>query len=122
MKDQPDLDRIAEESLGQRHASPPPEAVREKERMSPEETVQRLAKSAGAQASTSEKTAESMGERVGDAYSDGTKLASDKTSVRHAAQSSHWFDEQPFLTVLAAFGLGYIAGVLTHRRASGATP
>jgi hypothetical protein len=48
----------------------PPDAVREKEDMSPEEAVRRIARSAGAQASTSENTAEAVGERVGDAYSD----------------------------------------------------
>ena len=36
---------------------------------------------------------------------------------RQTAQAlSRQFDEQPFLTVLAGFGLGYIAGLLIHGR------
>jgi len=70
MNNRPNPDQIAEEAVGQRHDSPPPHAVKEKEDMSPEDAVRQIARSAGADASTSEKTAESVGERVGDAYSD----------------------------------------------------
>jgi hypothetical protein len=36
---------------------------------------------------------------------------------RQTAQAvSRQFNEQPFLTVLAGFGLGYIAGLLIHGR------
>jgi hypothetical protein len=118
MTNQRDRDRIAEEAVGQRHSSAPPDWVKERERMSSEDTVRQLAKSAGAQASTSDKTAESVGERRGDAYSDSTKSMPGKTAVRPAALLSHWLDKQPLLTVLAGFGLGYLAGVLVYRRAS----
>jgi hypothetical protein len=75
MNNRPDPDQIAEEAVGQRHDSPPPHAVKEKEAMSPEDAVRRVARSAGADASISEKTAESVGERVGDAYSDAGSVA-----------------------------------------------
>jgi hypothetical protein len=57
MNNQPDLDRIAEEAVGQLHASAPPDAVTENEDISLDEHTRRLATSAGAQASTPETTA-----------------------------------------------------------------
>ena len=73
MDRQSDRDRIAEEAVGQRHGSAPPYAEG-KAGMSQEEAARQLAPSSGAQASTPEKTAESVGERVGDAYSDPLKV------------------------------------------------
>jgi hypothetical protein len=102
MKTQPDPDQIAAEAVGQIHGSAPPDFVKERERMSPEEIVRRNAKSAGSRASIAEKTAESVGERVADAYSNPP---SDRVVRWNAV-----------LTILAGFGLGYIAGVLIHRR------
>src|SRR5215469_16683486 len=67
METQADRDAIADEAVGQRHESAPPEAQKRDE-LSPEEFAQRLARGTGAQASIPEKTAESMGERVADAY------------------------------------------------------
>src|SRR5437762_4052096 len=69
MERQADRDRIAEEAVGQRHESAPPYAGTKPD-MSQEEAARQFAAASGAEASTSEKTAESMGERVGDAYSD----------------------------------------------------
>ena len=69
MERQADRDRIAEEAVGQRHESAPPYAGTKPD-MSEEEAARQFAAASGAEASTSEKTAESMGERVGDAYSD----------------------------------------------------
>ena len=72
MKTQLDRDTIAEEAIGQRHGSAPDYAPTKAD-MS-QEALQ-LARSSGAQASIPEKTAESVGERVGDAYSDPARIA-----------------------------------------------
>jgi hypothetical protein len=66
MERQPDRDAIAEEAVGQKHGSAPPYAAKQPE-ISQEEASRKLAGSSGAEASTPEKTAESVGERVGDA-------------------------------------------------------
>jgi hypothetical protein len=71
MKTQLDRDRIAEEAIGQRHGSAPDYAPTKAD-MS--RKALQLAPS-GAQASIPEKTAESVGERVGDAYSDPARIA-----------------------------------------------
>ncbi len=73
MKTQLDRDRIAEEAIGQRHGSAPDYAPTKAD-MSQEEAALQLAPSSGAQASIPEKTAESVGERVGDAYSDSARV------------------------------------------------
>src|SRR5207253_131447 len=65
-----DPDAIAEEAVGQRHGEPPPYAVNQKAEMSQEEMARRLSEPAGPRASIPEKTAEAVGERVGDAYAD----------------------------------------------------
>jgi hypothetical protein len=150
MKNQSDLDAIAEEAVGQRHDSAPPDAVREKEDISPEEAVRRIATSAGAQASISEKTAESVGERVGDAYSDvGTVAQTQKsnlgmqTATRAGSPASgaanpvlaagrqvvefvsRQFDEHPVMMTTACFALGYMTAGLLHGRINayfGTTP
>jgi hypothetical protein len=74
MEKQADRDRIAEEAVGQRHGSAPPFAGTKSD-MSQEEAARRFAASSGAEASIPEKTAESIGERVGDAYSDPESVA-----------------------------------------------
>jgi hypothetical protein len=61
---------ITEQAVGQRHGSASPDAVKENADISQEELARRLAASSGAQASIPEKTAESVDERAGDAYSD----------------------------------------------------
>jgi hypothetical protein len=70
MKTQLDRDRIAEEAIGQRHGNAPDYAPTRSQ-----EAALQLAPSSGAQASIPEKTAESAGERVADAYSDPAGLA-----------------------------------------------
>jgi hypothetical protein len=74
MERQPDRDRIAEGAVGQRHESAPPYAGT-KPNISQEEAAWRFAAASGAGASIPEKTAESIGERVGDAYSDPEGVA-----------------------------------------------
>jgi len=74
MERQPDRDRIAEEAVGQKHGTAPAYAAKESE-MSQQEAAGQLAVSSGAQASTPEKTAESVGERVADAYADPASVA-----------------------------------------------
>jgi hypothetical protein len=63
-------DAIADEAVGQTHGTAPPGTAKEKEAMSPEEAARRNAPAPAAQASTPEKTAAALGERVGDAYAD----------------------------------------------------
>lgn len=70
MEEQPDRDAIADEAVGQTHGTAPPGTAKEKEAMSPEEAARRNAPAPAAQASTPEKTAAALGERVGDAYAD----------------------------------------------------
>ena len=137
-----DRDAIAEEAVGQRHGDPPPYAVKKQPDISQEEMAQRLSKSAGPRASIPEKTAEAVGERVGDAYADpGSAVARNRPgmiarlagpygrpsgngaadpvlgAVRQVTQVvSHQFDEQPLLIVAASFALGYMTGLLLHGR------
>lgn len=73
MEGQPDRNTIAEEAVGQKHGSAPVYAAKMTE-MSQEEAAGQLAVSSGAQASTPEKTAESLGERVADAYPDPARV------------------------------------------------
>src|SRR5205807_1468395 len=130
MKTQPDRDTIAEEAIGQRHGSAPDYAPTKAD-MSQE--VLQLAPSSGAQASIPEKTAESVGERVGDAYSDPARIAEyPKGKVGRlttTAAGSHKRDEnnrflsvgrgvtqKRFLTVVAGFALGYVTAVLFQGR------
>jgi hypothetical protein len=115
--------KIAAEAVGERPGSPPPDAGEQAPR--PDAT------SAGPQARVADKTAESVGERVGDAYADATTDEAQERSRkvgRHAATqagsqtgggvlSHHQFDQQTFLTVVAAFALGYLAALLIHHRA-----
>ncbi len=137
-----DPDAIAEEAVGQRHGDPPPYAVRKQPDMSQEEMARRLSKPAGPRASIPEKTAEAVGERVGDAYADPGRAAARNppgriarlalpherssrngaadpvlSAVRQVAQVvSHQFDEQPFMMVAAGFALGYMTALLLHGR------
>jgi hypothetical protein len=132
MEGQSDRDRIAEEAVGQRHESPPPYAVK-KEDVSREEAARQLAASSGPQASTAEKTAESLGERIGDAYSDPESVArrspkkaggqtapwgGSETSVRSNRVLPSPTDIGRFVTVVASFALGYLTAVLFHSRIS----
>lgn len=140
MDKQAERDRIAEEAVGQRHGNTPAFAGT-KSGMSQEDATRRFAESSGAEASIPEKTAESIGERVGDAYSDPESVAryparkvgqqiaargeshkgfdSDRSfcaPVVPAKGVSRQFDQKWFLTVVASFALGYLAAVLFHSR------
>jgi hypothetical protein len=138
MKTQLDRDKIAEEAVGQRHGSAPDYAPTK----SQEEAALQLARSSGAQASIPEKTAESVGERVGDAYSDPARIAQyPKEKVGRltaTAAGSHKRDEnnrllsvgrgvtqERFISVVAGFALGYVTAVLFQGRINaylGTTP
>jgi hypothetical protein len=111
---------IAAEAVGERLGSPPPDTS--------EQTPRPAAASAGPRARVADQTAESLGERSGDAYADATTNEARERSrrvFRHAAAEaqtggaslSRPFDQQTFVTVLAAFALGYAAAVLIHRHA-----
>lgn len=93
--------------------------------MSQEEVARRLSKPAGPQASIPEKTAESIGERVGDAYADpgGAAARNLPGKIAHLALPHErsgavrqMLDEQPFLTVAASFALGYMTALMLHGR------
>jgi hypothetical protein len=132
MESQPDRDR---EAVGQRHESAPPYAGTRPD-MSHEEAVRKFAAASGAEASPPEKTAESIGERIGDAYSDpesvarhsprkvGQQIAARGEShkdvgsnrllsapVEAAKAVSRQFDQERFLTVVVSFALGYLAAI-----------
>ena len=111
---------IAAEAVGERLGGPPPDTR--------EQTPTPTAASAGPRARVAEKTAESLGERSGDAYADATTNEARERSRRvfpHAATEvrsqtvgtalSRPFDQQTFVTVLAAFALGFAAALLIHR-------
>jgi hypothetical protein len=111
---------IAAEAVGERLGSPPPDTS--------EQTPRPAAASAGPRARVADKTAESLGERSGDAYADATTNEARERSrsvFRHAAAQAQTggaalspsFDQQTFVTVLAAFALGYAAAVLIHSHA-----
>jgi hypothetical protein len=135
MNSKPDPHEIAEEAVGQRLGSAPPEDVRQRQKMSVDETVRRLARSSGSQASIPAKTAESVGERVADAYADPGNVAGGNPpkrlarsepsgttdpvvgTVRHATQRiSHQLEEQPLMAVMGGFILGYMTALLLHSR------
>src|SRR5438132_7553994 len=123
-----DRGTIAEEAVGQWLGSAPPDAVREKAEMSPDDAARRLAKSSGPQASTPEKTAESVGERDSSAYSEassptqrrwgngGRRATIQTASQANRVASSDQFDLQRLMTVVAGFALGYMTAVWMHAR------
>ena len=100
---------IAAESVGERLGSPPPDTG--------EHAVRPVPTSAGPGARMADKTAESVGERAGDAYAHATTDEARERSrkaVRHTGQAGQ-FNKQTFVTVVAAFALGYVAASLVHR-------
>jgi hypothetical protein len=106
--------RIAAEAVGERLGSPPPGTA--------EHAVRPVATSAGPRARVADKTAESVGERAGDAYADGTTRqarARSRKVLQHAGMQgvsqAGQFNQQTFVTVVAAFALGYVAALLVHR-------
>lgn len=141
MENQQDPNRIAEEAVGQRHDGAPPDDVKEREGMSPEEAARQTAWSVGPQASVPEKTAESVGERWGNAYSDPGGAAHTRESNRglkgsgaSGSQSggaarpvsaawrqltgivSRQFRQQAFLMTVASFAMGYLTAALINGR------
>jgi len=105
---------IAAEAVGERLGSPPTDTA--------EHAVLPVATSAGPGARIADKTAESVGERAGDAYADATTDEARERSrkvVRHAGirgmSQAGQFNQQTFVTVVAAFALGYLAALLVHR-------
>jgi hypothetical protein len=135
---QPYASTIAAEAVGERLGESTSEAANGNTERRPREPV---ATSAGPQARMAEKAAEAVGERIGDAYADATpdeararsrevvrRAATQArsqsgagnetaTTSRQAAQAlSQQLAQQPLVTVLAAFGLGYVAAWLIHRR------
>jgi hypothetical protein len=144
-RQKPESRTTAAEAIGSRGEDAVPDAAKEaaeKAPDKPEEAARQAPTHAGS--STAAKTAEAVGERVSDAYADPAnhaekpvgeasgavhqaagEAASQARAVagdllatgRQTAQAvSRQFDEQPLLTVLAGFGLGYIAGLLIHGR------
>jgi hypothetical protein len=103
---------IAAEAVGERPGTPPTDTG--------EHAVRPVATSAGPGARIADKTAESVGERTGDAYADATTDEARERSrkvVRHAGMrgGSGHFNQHTFVTVVAAFALGYVAALLIHR-------
>ena len=105
---------IAAEAVGERPGSPPP--------VTGEHAVRPDAMSSGSQARVADKTAESVGERAGDAYADGTTDEARERSQKalgHAGMQGRsqagQFNQQTFVTVVAAFALGYAAAWLIYR-------
>jgi hypothetical protein len=129
---------IAEEAVGERLGSPPPDEAKKRAARSPEEAVRQIAMSAGSQASRATRTAESIGERVEDAYADGVGQSSARltstTVARLASQAtdgisnmlaaggrvtqtvSRQFAEQPLMPVVVGFVLGYVTGLAVRGR------
>ena len=124
---QTDPRRIAAEAVGERPQSAIPAAVKEEMRKSPGNAAAQAAAPAGPQASLAAKTAEALGERAGGAYADATMEEAQRRSQEltrrasgdagsYASMASRWVEQQPLMTALAAFGLGYAAALLIHRR------
>ena len=132
MEDKQNTDRIVDEAVGQTHGNPRPA-----EGTPPEETIRRNAAAPGPLASMAEKTAASIGERVGDAYSDtGSSRRGiprqaatcsphlPQNTANRAAPAGHQmaqgiseaFSDQRLTSLVAAFGMGFIAAVLLQRR------
>jgi hypothetical protein len=115
-----DPDKIAEEAVGEALESRRPDAGKEEPRPAPT--------SAGSHANLATRTAESVGERVGDAYVDATPDQAEERSrkavqQRRLAGSPRGIADdikigrgQQFVTVIAAFALGYAAALLLHGR------
>src|SRR4051794_17446877 len=113
-----DPQKIADESVGQRPATAIPDAS--KASSTTPTNIQQLARSAGPQASVAALTAESLGERddaayaFGDATSDEVRKreASSNVRGRSGLASSH----PSYVPLIATFAIGYLAGLLIHRR------
>ena len=114
-----DARTIAEEAVGQIRGAPIPDAAKDQAVTPTVEVVRQLATSAGPRAGMAAKTAEAVGERVGDAYAGGTMgeaTARSRNIVRPVRSQASRAAQQPFIAVTAGFALGYAAALLIHRR------
>ena len=107
--------RIADEAVGQRPSSAIPDAARDRV---PEG---RPATSAGPHASVATKTAEAVGETLGDAYAypDATPEQVRRRSrgvARSEPRGNGSGSARPFMIAAAAFALGFVAASLLYRR------
>jgi hypothetical protein len=116
----PDPDRIADEAVGEALESRHPDAG--KEQAYPVQT------SAGPRANVADKSAESVGERTGDAYAaaspDEARERSRRIVQQRATQAGPWRSGAAgdsmtaggplVVTVVAAFALGYVTAFLLH--------
>jgi hypothetical protein len=101
--------------VGQARGSPTPDAA--KAEMPTDDVIRRLALSVGPQADIAAHTAESVGERVGDAYATTDEVkARSRNVARRAAPRASRAAQQPFISVAAGFALGYAAALLIHHR------
>lgn len=110
-----DRRKIADEAVGQRPASATPEVARDRV------PAGRPAGSAGPHASVATKTAEALGETVGDAYAypDATPEEVRRRSrefMRHESMRNRSGAAPPFMIATVGFALGYVAALLLHHR------
>ena len=120
MEDRKDPSKIAEEAVGLRPENATPTVAKESVEGASVQNVADRARSAGAWASVAERTAEAMGEHDSGAY------AHRLTTPQQAHQRSRdtvsrgrgqWTVEEALaMSVIAAFGIGYAAALLLHRR------
>src|ERR1044071_2187064 len=110
----PDARTIAAEEVGEARGGPIPDAA--KNNPATEEGIRQLATSAGPEADSATKTAESVGERVGDAYATTAEVKEGSRKVaRTVASQASRAAQQPFITVAAGFALRFAAAFLIHR-------
>jgi hypothetical protein len=118
----PDSDRIAEDAVGEALESRRSDAGKEEVRPAPT--------SAGPEANVAARTAESIGERAGDAYANATPdkvQERSRIAVRQGTRQAGFPQSGPasdripaggqqVVTAIAAFALGYVAAFLFHGR------
>jgi hypothetical protein len=115
LSDMNDKRRIADEAVGQRPESAIPDAAKDRV---PEG---RPATSAGPHASVATKTAEALGETVGDAYAYPDATAAEvrnrsREFVRRRPTGNGSGSAQPFMMAASGFAFGYVAALLIHHR------
>jgi hypothetical protein len=113
--------RIAEEAIGERPPGSIPAAVKEHASGPTDRDIRQQARSVGPHASVAEKTAEAVGERVGDAYayrhvsSEEVQRRSRIATPRRGHRLEFSLTDPP-LALLVAFVVGYGAALMLHRR------
>ena len=115
----PDARTIAEEAVGEVRGAPIPDAAKDQALAPTEDVVRQLATSVGPQSGIAARTAEAVGERVGDAYADGAigeATARSRNIARPAWSQASRAAQQPLMAVAAGFAFGYAAALLIHRR------